>query len=427
MTDSRDPKSATRYHATWVLPVTSRPIHPGWVEVRDGVITGFGPRGDTSGDTGGPSARAGEAAGRVVDLPGHIVLPALVNAHTHLELSGLRTRVPPAETMPGWARQVMKSIADHPPDDSSIRTAVGEARASGTGLLGDISNTGASTGVLANSGAPAVVFSELLGFDVRDGFDVVRRALDTARARIAEHPGTGDVRPGLAAHAPYSVSPALFRAIRQALDDEPWMPVSVHLAESREELTFLETGGGAWRSVLEERGRWDPTWTPHPGGAVAYLDDVGWLTSRTLVVHGVQLGDQELDQLAQADATLVTCPRSNQWTGAGLPPVDRFYASGVRVALGTDSLASAPDLNLFREMAEVRRLAPDVAASAILSSATRVGAEALGFLDFGSIEVGGRAALIAVRCPETLDDVEEYLLTGIDFEQVAELDSQDTH
>jgi cytosine/adenosine deaminase-related metal-dependent hydrolase len=313
-------------------------------------------------------------------------------------------------------------MADHPPDDPAIRIAVNEACGSGTGLFGDISNTSAPTKALAETGTPAVVFSELLGFNEPDGSDVVARALDAVRESIAECPGLGDVRPGLAAHAPYSVSSALFRAIRHALDDDPSMPISVHLAESREELEFLETGRGAWRAVLEERGRWDPTWRPHHGGVVAYLDDLGWLTSRTLVVHGVQLTDPELERLARAGTTLVTCPSSNQWTGAGLPPVDRFYASGVRVAVGTDSLASAPDLNLFREMAEIRRLAPDVPASDVLSSATRVGAVALGFLDRGSIEVGKRAALIAVRCPETLDDVEEYLLTGIDADQVVVLD-----
>ena len=401
--------------------MTSRPIRGGWVEVRNNTITGVG-RLEDPGETRRSSSSAREQADRVVDLSGHVLLPALVNAHTHLELSGLRTRVPPAATMPAWARQAMRSMAEYPPDDSSIRGAVDEARGSGTGLFADISNTGASTGVLAKTGAPGVVFSELLGFDVRDGSDVVPRTLAAVREGIAEHRGTADLRPGLAAHAPYSVSPALFRSIRQVLDDEPAMRISVHLAESREELAFLETGRGAWREVLEERGRWDPTWMPYQGGAVAYLDDLGWLTSRTLVVHGVQLNDRELERLAQAGTTLVTCPRSNQWTGAGLPPVDRFYASGTPVAIGTDSLASAPDLSMFREIAEVRRLTPDVPAFDILSSATRVGAEALGFPDRGAIEVGRKAALISVRCPEMLDDVEEYLLTGIDSDQVAVLD-----
>ena len=87
----------------------------------------------------------------------------------------------------------------------------------------------------------------------------------------------------------------------------------------------------------------------------------------------------------------MTCPRSNRWTGAGVPPIDRFYASGVRVAIGTDSLASVEDLNLFAEMAEVRRLAPAVPAARILESATLAGAEALGFAVRTRLDRAGQA------------------------------------
>ena len=83
-------------------------------------------------------------------------------------------------------------------------------------------------------------------------------------------------------------------------------------------------------------------------------------------MHGTQLPDAELARLAAAGATLVTCPRSNRWTGAGIPPIERFYASGVRVAIGTDSLASVEDLNLFGELAYVRQLAPHIPASPAL-------------------------------------------------------------
>jgi aminodeoxyfutalosine deaminase len=112
---------------------------------------------------------------------------------------------------------------------------------------------------------------------------------------------------------------------------------------------------------------------------------------------------------------VVTCPRSNRWTGAGTPPIERFYASGVRVAIGTDSLASVEDLNLFAEMATVHRLAPAVPAGRILASATRDGAVALGFADdYGTIEPGKRADLIAVAVPTGIEDVEQYLLSGIE-------------
>ena len=137
------------------------------------------------------------------------------------------------------------------------------------------------------------------------------------------------------------------------------------------------------------------------------------------MVHGVQLTDSDLSRMAAGDVTLVTCPRSNNWTGAGHPPVDRFYASGVRVAVGTDSLASVADLNLFSELQELRRLGPAIPASAILRSATKIGAEALGFGgELGVIAPGYKALLVAVRYAGVVSDVEEYLVNGIKPEQV---------
>ena len=86
-----------------------------------------------------------------------------------------------------------------------------------------------------------------------------------------------------------------------------------------------------------------------------------------VAVHGVQFTDDDLSRLAAAGATVVACPRSNKWTGAGDPPIERFYASGVRVAVGTDSLASVANLNLFEELATLRRLAPTVPATRLLA------------------------------------------------------------
>jgi cytosine/adenosine deaminase-related metal-dependent hydrolase len=118
----------------------------------------------------------------------------------------------------------------------------------------------------------------------------------------------------------------------------------------------------------------------------------------------------------------VTCPRSNEWTGAGRPPIEAFYSSGARVAIGTDSLASVATLSVFDEMAAVRRIAPSVPAARILQSATLDGAAALGFDDLGAISPGRRAELLAVQLPHTLStaaDVEQYLVSGVPPEGVS--------
>jgi cytosine/adenosine deaminase-related metal-dependent hydrolase len=140
-----------------------------------------------------------------------------------------------------------------------------------------------------------------------------------------------------------------------------------------------------------------------------------WISRRTLAVHAVQASGADLAILASRGVTIVTCPRSNEWVGAGIPPVEAFYRSGARVAIGTDSLASVADLNLFSEVAALRRLAPGVSPASLLRSATLAGAEALGFgRTHGAIEPGRRAALIAVMVPPGTTDVEEYLVSGIE-------------
>jgi cytosine/adenosine deaminase-related metal-dependent hydrolase len=228
----------------------------------------------------------------------------------------------------------------------------------------------------------------------------------------------------LAPHAPYSVSPGLFAAIRADLDAHPGHVTSVHLGESAEEVEFIRTGQGGWRALLQDLGVWDEAWRPADKSPVAYLEDAGFLDSRVLAVHGVQFDGEDLSRLAALGVTIVSCPRSNQHVGVGAPPLEAFYAMDVDVAFGTDSLASAPDLNLFAELAEARRLAPRVPARRLLESATLCGARALRFdRDFGSIEAGKRAHLIAVRVPEGVSDVEEYLVSGIQPSQVTWLDA----
>lgn len=400
-----------RYTAAWIVPIAAPPIRDGWVDVDRGLIAGVG-----------PPARDGAGAGavprRTVDLGASVVLPSLVNAHTHLELSGLRGALPPARSMPAWARELLALTADASPDAAAIRVAVAEARRTGTGLVGDVGNTLASVAPLREAGLPSVVFRELLGFDLRAATDLVARTCAELGRRRGDNP-----RLRLAAHAPYSVSPALFAALRAAAGAHGLWPLSVHVAESREELELLRSGAGTWREILEERGRWDPQWVAGTPSPVEYLDRLGWLGPRTLMVHGVQLAAAELARLAAAGATLVTCPRSNRRTGAGSPPVARFFASGVRVAVGTDSLASVEDLDLFAELRELRRLAPAVPAADLLRSATRTGAEALGYGDvLGVIAPGRRASLIAVAGAGAADDagdVEEYLASSVRPDRVS--------
>jgi cytosine/adenosine deaminase-related metal-dependent hydrolase len=382
------------YRAAWVCPIDQPPIPDGLVEVRDGRIISVGRSAAPTG---------------ITDLGNVAVLPGLINAHTHLELSWLRDRVPPAARFTDWVKMLF-AIRGRPDKDMTaeqiapIREAVREAKASGTVAVGDISNSLAAVEPMLEAKLDGVVFHELL-------VTASQGARDRAAAK--------GVRVSLAPHAPYSTSIELFAAIRAAVNGNGCPIMSVHLGESAEEVELLEKGSGPWRSMLETIGLWRDDWAIPACDPVAYLDGHRLIDANTLVVHGVQFSDAALARLAAIGATLVTCPRSNLWVGAGHPPIERFYRSGVKVAVGTDSLASVDDLNVFSELKVMRRLAPDVPAAKILESATQAGAQALGLArELGSLTPGKRAEMIAVRLPDGIADVEEFLLSGIQPAQI---------
>jgi cytosine/adenosine deaminase-related metal-dependent hydrolase len=409
------------YRAAWVCPIAQAPIENGWVAVRDGRITGVG-------DAMTPPPQPPRDLGQVA------VLPGLVNAHTHLELSWLRGRVPPAATFTDWIKQlfVRRGARVERADDENVleaaRQAADEMREMGTAAVGDISNSLVSVEPLRASGLRGLVFHELLGFNALTPQPVIdTRPLREAATAL----GGGAVRVSIAPHAVYSVSPELFRSIRDEVQRSTVPISSVHVAESESEIDFLRDGSGPWPAILKWVGVARDDWQPPGRTPVAYLDSLGVLDARTLAVHGVQLGDADLERLAAIGSTVVTCPRSNQWVGVGVPPLERFYASGVKVAVGTDSLASVEDLNLFSELKTMRWLAPAVPARTLLHSATCAGAQALGLGDeLGTIETGKRAALVAIELEKEVADasahataLEEYLVSGIEPRQVRWLEA----
>ena len=398
-----------QYRAAWLLPISQPPIRDAWLRTDRGRVIAFGHT--RPGDFTAPDE---------IDLGDVAVLPGLVNAHTHLELSWMRGRLPETDDFDGWIRRIIELKTESAKHGAAVAAAtdeaIREARAFGTAVVGDITNSLATSRPLKEHGLAAVVFHELLGFRSEDA----ARLMQEAVAGLQSEPASDLVRHTLAPHAPYSVSPALFGLIRAALQHDPFGRSSVHLGESAAEIEFLKYGTGPCRTGLERMGKWDPSWVCPQSGPVEYLDRMGFLDDRVLVVHGVHFGEAELKRVAAKGATLVTCPRGNIRTGAGTPPIEEFFDSGVRIAVGTDSLASVPDLNLFAELEEMRRLAPALPARLLVESATINGARALGFdSDFGTIDSGKRDALIAVQLDGYVPNVEEYLVSGIEASQIS--------
>lgn len=380
--------------ASWVLPVSAPPIRDGAVAIDAGRITWVGPRRDAP-------------PGSVQDLGAGVLMPGLVNAHCHLELSHLRGLAPERPGFVPWVEALIRERAAVPVEEA--RHAAAEAvrwieRETATVAIGDVSNTLDTVPLLAESELHAVVFHELIGWDPAPAAAV----LESARVRQASLAPTGDrIRIRLAAHAPHSVSPALFAKLR-----EGGGPATVHLAESPAEARFLSHGDGEWAEFLRSRALGGVPFEPAGSSPVQYLDRLGVLYPGLLVAHAVQTDEADARTLAARGVFVVVCPSSNRNLDVGVAPVPRLLAAGVPVCLGTDSVASGDDLDVAREMLEVRRAFPELPARAIVRMATLTGAEALGFPNLGAIEPG-RAALLAFAAARSApDDPEAFLVSG---------------
>jgi cytosine/adenosine deaminase-related metal-dependent hydrolase len=345
--------------------------------------------------------RAGRAD---VDLGNAAILPGLVNAHTHLDLSGARGLTPPSPDFVGWLRQVIAYRRRRTPEEvrEDTRAGLAECVRRGTTLVGDISGDGSSWDVLNDAPLRAVVFRELLGLPV----DRADAAIAAAAAWLQTRPATATCRPGLSPHAPYSVRESLFvDAAILARDTD--CPLAVHLAESRAELELLHRRRGPFVPFLRELGVWDPDGLVRSPTDVMYLCN---MRTRNLFIHGNYLAPAAR---VPGDATVVYCPRTHAAFGHQPHPLRRLFSRGVRIALGTDSLASNPDLDVLAEARFLHRHYPDIPGATLLRMATLAGAEALGWADeTGSLTAGKSADLIVVPLPPGAESDPHELLLG---------------
>jgi len=373
--------------ARWVFPVSSPPIADGAVAIRGGRIVGLGTRAELS------AARPG--AGRW-DLSEAALLPGLVNCHTHLELSGLSQPIAES-TFVAWLvtlieRRRRVAVA------AQASAALAGARQlieSGTTCVGEVSTAGQSLAPLRWLGLRGVVYREILGLAPEEA-GARRNAAEAELRAMQEAIRGGLLRIGLSPHSPYSLSEELFRVCGTLLLRSR-LPCCMHAAESPEEVEFLSTGRGAISDLLYPAvGCRVPPPRRRARSPIEYLDGLGALAWRPLLVHAVHVDPADIRKMASSGASVAHCPRSNARLSGGVAPVADFLAHGIAVGLGTDSLASVPTLDLWDEMRAAGR-AGRLTPSRVLEMATLGGALALGLADqVGSLAVGKRADLIAV-------------------------------
>ncbi|MFZ5452722.1 MAG: amidohydrolase family protein [Thermodesulfobacteriota bacterium] len=389
----------TAHVSRWVLPVSGPPIDNGAVLVA----------GDRIKAVGSASEVLRGFQGQINDHGFGAILPGLVNCHTHLEFSALAGRVPPQERWEDWlALTLAAAAALTPPEkNAGLRRGLQALRDTGVALVGDISNTGESLPLLAASSLDYQFFFECLGFDLLDLGNLEEAFPFFATSLAADNPCIS-----AGAHAPYSVSPALFKAVKR-WNRERRRPQCVHLAESRAEEEFLARGDGFFKELLQARRRWVPDFRAPGLSPAAYLNSLDFWGPDTLAVHGVWLNAWDCALLAGTGAWVVLCPRANVYTGAGTPPLPELLQAGVPLALGTDSLAGNHDLNLFQEMLWLHQKYRHYPEGRWLRLGTLQGARALKReSDLGSLEPGKKAAMGFIPLSREKDYWEELYTRG---------------
>lgn len=408
---------AQAFRARWVFPVSGPPLADACVTVQHGRIMAVG-------------APADGAA--IVDLGMTALLPGLVNAHTHLEFSDFaRPLGRPGVSFPRWIGKVIQSRARTAPGlardefrQASVRLGLDESSHAGVAAIGEIATLPwfAEPFETEQAAVHATVFLELIG---------LRRARLPALLRLArEHleAGRGKTwRPGLSPHAPYSVHPDLVEAIAR-LAAEFQAPVAMHLAETHGELKLLERGRSGLVRYFYARGIWQPQIFRGGRRIRDYLQVLS-AAHRALIIHGNYLtsADHELLAAARDRMSVVYCPRTHAYFRHPRYPLPQALATGVRVALGTDSRASNPDLSLFEEMRYVARRYRELPGAEVVAMGTLRGAEALGLAEsLGTLEPGKLAALTVVPLPTgDGEDPHQLLWRGAAARRVRTTDGRD--
>ena len=380
------------YRARWVVPVTAPPVRDGAVAVQNGRIAYVGPALDAP-------------AGDRHELGDALMLPGLVNTHTHLELTAMRgflEDLPFAE----WIVRLQRAKTTVLTPESMLDAAklgLAEGLLAGITTYADTCDSGVALEAMRAMGVRGIMYQEVFGPDPAS----CEEAVASLRRKLASYGATVTplVRVGVSPHAPYTVSDDLFRAVAD-LASEMSLPVAVHIAESAEEDAYVREASGPFADGHRARGF---RVVPRAETPVALLDRLGVLACRPLLIHCVRTRDSDIAVIAAARCAIAHCPASNAKLGHGIAPLDEWLARGITIGLGSDSMASNNRMHLLEEArlailahrarTPARRALP---ASCALELATIGGARCLGLdREVGSLEAG-KAADFAVFSLEEL-------------------------
>lgn len=392
--------------APWVVPVAAPIIGEGSLVVGGGRVFDIGKRTDILAKYPGIPERRFDS----------VLMPGLINAHMHLELSHLGgiSSINAEGSFTDWISRVITTKESWKGDRSEVVAAftslLCDQYASGVVLVADVGNEVFPELYDRNSAGWPEIFRML------ECLAPNRLALLAAEEKIANLP---DWYP-ICVHAPYSTGSRVVMSAKRRCRQLGHL-FSVHTAESVDELDFLQDGTGRFRDFLEKRKSWDGTFTFDEqgfAGVVFYFDHLGILDNFTLLVHAIHVSENELKVVAERDAHICLCPGSNRFLAVGTAPVEKMIAAGILPALGTDSPASNETIDLWREMQLLASEHPQISHESILAMATLGGARALHREnDYGSLSPGRSAKILHVSSPDlkscrTTRQVMQSLVTG---------------
>jgi len=360
------------HRAGWILVKPGVWIENGTVEVSDGRIT---------------AVSKGRFGAHAVDHGPGVIMPALINAHTHLSLSALRGQIETRDGFINWVKELISTRAELSADNVSKAAAIAaqEVRNSGTGFVAEVGPLEPGATAMSSNELEGIVFTEVLG---------------NSRNASALPRDCNGLSFSFAGHGVHTTAPDVLRSLRSAALNRK-RAFSIHLAESEAETEFVECCNGPWAELLVSRGIDFDHWGIGAERPVHRAFRLGLLGPGTLGVHLLQVNRAEMSVLAETRTSVCLCPRSNFLLHGKFPDISGFLAAGLAPALGTDSLASAPSLSLFDEMAFVVERYSELSPDMLLAFATMNAAKVLGRPELGTAEPGQRARLIYVDITAT--------------------------
>ncbi len=335
---------------------------------------------------------------KVVDWGSAVIMPGLVNAHAHLELTALRGELTRFRSFTDWVSQLIEKRKSWTKEDflKSVRAGAEAALESGTILVGDVTASGWAFDGGSGVQLRRVVFEEVTALSPAN----LDSALSQIQTRLGQAVMDSLATRAISPHAPYSVSPQLYRRLA-ALCRNRGLLLATHVAETPSETEFLRDGLGEFRDFLCRLGVLPEGWTPPQLSPIAYLDSLGVLGPRSVLIHCNYLDEDSMNRILMARSSVVYCPRSHDFFGHAPHPVRQLLNLGINVALGTDSLASNHSLSMFDEMRHLFRTRKDLEPEEIFRAATLNGAAALNFGgSLGRLQSGYWADMTVLALPD---------------------------